>query len=563
MAKIKTMFDYRPGAIIGGINRESEDVEGILEEYPTNKSMYEILLEYFPQLNNDFSTWNLVSKSHMLFDRSKGLFDYNEIIKQIITSLRISIDPESVNKSQDLVAKISTEGEQKQQDSVAKFLTEEEQKKFLAKLQSVFRGDKRYSSLSTIEEYINIVEKGIMSANNNQEAQKRVDAKDPEEEKRENKLKDLIIKMGLAVTSDLLKHEIRRAMVFAYTKACGNIIREKYPRRDQLPECPEWDRFAIIEQTLQSRTGFAAYEDFINGISKRGHELVAECGENRSIASIRDAIVLASIDNKPEYGQGDDLDVPCFGDLEWKIEEYDKPELLCDSFTSYKDAPSTNQRVFVVSYGKLHYKMGMLSSSIIQPEIIGVTRVGKDGIQNYFGVALLSSISFRETPSVDDSERLMQFSINGKRANLVDGNKNSLYGNKNTLYGVVSEKIPLKQADDMVNILFSDYHMRNCVELNEHYIGSLSQTNQRGILGLKSIDVGGNERVVLRDAKKTKGTVSLIRGEKRENIQMTIGEYFDLQRLELMQMQFVAQVSNGTIELDQTKGQENRAREEL
>ena len=34
-----------------------------------------------------------------------------------------------------------------------------------------------------MEEYINIVEKGIMSANNNQEDQKRVDAKDPEEEK--------------------------------------------------------------------------------------------------------------------------------------------------------------------------------------------------------------------------------------------------------------------------------------------------------------------------------------------------------------------------------------------
>jgi len=514
-SKSKSKFNFVPsGGVSGGNIGSLDTIEGILTpEFSRTKSIYEVLFEYYPQLGHDSSTWKLISQANTLFnnrEKAEVFLDYSKMFEQCMQWVRISLN------------------ENEKSETVKRSFLEKEKEDLLEKMKKTFGRDKRFASFTTIGEFLDYATQNELGHTNN---------------KFDEALRNLMIQLGLAVTSDEVKREMRRVATLAYVTDLGNILRDKYPNRDK-EVSPEWDRYMEIYGIVTSREAFAEYEDFLSKIVTDVSEYTQSVGQKTSISLRRDEIILGRIANgKPAYGVDTSKDMPIFGEVNWNIEEYKNPEVLCDMFTTYTEDSRTNQRVIAISYGKFNCQMGIFNNNINPPEIIGVTRIGNDGIKHYFAIASLGNMSFRNDRSLNPGEKRVQLKANKKPANFVDSANNKLYG-------VMSPKIPEEYADDIVNVLFSDYNMRNSIESNSRCLGYITPSDD-GKVNLMTTDLAGFDRLVVDNALRKKGHARIWVSDKTLEQNLTLEQYFGLSVMLERQIQIARAVSNREIPLNE------------
>lgn len=460
MSSQYSMYDFIPNILVG---EEINTLDMLLADEQSSKkqSMYDILLSYLPQLNGNFETWNLVSKLNTLDKgyNEEELANSLEYFGQISNWLRVALNPSTSIPNRKKIVSIN--------------FSEEQKASLLEKLRHITAHDSNCVNFSTIEEFLEYAQKSFSV---------KIQANQVEEN--EISLSEYILKLGIYVASESSKMKLKHAMVREYVSVVGNMLKEKYSESN-LEDKSELERFKFIEKTLTSKVKFMRYEEFLRTYSSRVREFALQIQQEMNVAATRDDFVRQEIlqglpDYKKRkakqtslehvlYEQSEDIGIPYEDDIQWHIEPYAKPQVICDRYTNYSAGAEINQRVIVVSYGKFYYKMGMIDNAIVQPEIIGVTRIGNDVISNYFAVAPLDNVFFRTTEDLRNSENRMHFA-NSKWNFDVENHKDVL--NESMV-----PQISTELEEPMVNLLFSDYNMQNAKEKNNFYVGSILMQN--------------------------------------------------------------------------------------
>ena len=476
-----SVYDFLPRIV----KKEKNTLENILDD-ETNKgtqSMYDILLMYLPQLNDNFDTWNLVSKLNTIRNETntKRKVDFSEYFIQIANWLRVSINPSISIPNRKEIVSIT--------------FSEEQKDILLDKLKKITKLDSNCENFTTIEEFINYAQKLILEKN-----------KLEDNENIDSTLIDFILKLGIYVSTKSSQLELKYAMVVAYVGEVRKSLSEKIVQQNQLDDNKsEIEIFEFIESVLISKNKFINYERFLDEYCNRINKFALETEQEMGISARRDDFVVQSLlqglttakrrvaqktsIEQVLYGDDVDFEIAYKDDIQWHIEPYDKPQILCDRYTNYSDDQEIKQRVIAVSYGKLHYKIGMINNAIVQPEIIGVTRIGKDGVSNYFAVAPLDSVFFKTIEELQEDEL----------------------------------------SDSIVNLLFSDYNMKNAKSRNNFYVGSIFMKNGNPVLSAQDM----TDKEALYQATLIEGEVCLVlpNGNKMEG-KMTLDEFLNSNALE-------------------------------
>lgn len=488
------MYDFVPNIVE---LEKKEELEGLLNEEnnEVNQSIYDILLSYLPQLNGNFDTWNLVSKLNTLYkeENTKKSVCFSDYFSQILNWLRVSLNPSiSVPNRNEIISTT---------------FSEEQKTKLLNRLIDISKEDSNCFEFSTINEFLDYALNCVLNENPINEIHMS--------------LIDLILKIGINIASKNSKLELRYDVITAYVTEVGRILRDTLAQDKIEEDNSEIERFKFIESVLSSKIKFLNYEKFLEEYNQRITTFALQTMKQMSLSAKRDEYVRQEIlqglttakrraaqktsIEQVLYGDENDIELPDTDSIEWHIEAYDMPQVLCDEYTNYSELPELKQRVIAVSYGRFHYKMGKLNNKIVQPEIVGVTRIGTEGVSNYFAVVPLDDVSFKSADDLQESE----------------------------------------VSDSIVNLLFSDYNMKNAKLRNNFYVGTILIKNGIPVLNAQNT----TDKEALYQATQKLGDVSFVspNGSKTEG-KMTLDNYLSSNALETLHYSILsARINNKNI----------------
>ena len=430
-------------------NKKEYDMYDFIGE---GRSIYDILGRYLPMMENDFSTANLVNQlPKMPCESSLYQEAYESIFSEIANALYASTQSFDGMESNIIERKISEEEEQR--------------------LYECFREiDLRSSApryLNSFEAYINYAKSNI---------------RDPETEE----LREFIVTQAMSVLKDEYIATLR-----------ANKFRSVYlpnARKALMdPEnitkiTPEKEELQFITQLLSRRDRVWEYDKFINEYNRSVEEFKKSEAILRSTGAKRARFVKEAIRESftPEETMRDEqggLTSAVFGNnaltrvepgtFEWEIKKYRNPEVLCDVVTSYSKNGEENQRVVAISYGKFVYgtmfredSKPTMSSELT--EVVGVTRLGKDGVHTYFVLMPFDNLDFKLREEIKEGENLRKIYLNGKPSTFFDSKTNR------RIHLVQRDKIPEDLAEFFANIAFSDEYLNAAIDYNYSYAGTVS-----------------------------------------------------------------------------------------
>lgn len=477
-------------------------------------NMYTILARYIPQLNGDFSTANLVNK---LIESA----NYTEDPKMILTDYPTSFDKLA---SMLLIASDSSIGIPNKYQSIDRELSEEEKKSLLAKFHELDLGD----NLSTIRDYIDY-------AKNNIEKPELAD------------LRSLIVESAVEVANKKEMLTLRHKLLsYVYVPQAMNQLKVKYPSFADREggNYPEWNEVDFIARTFRNINSLEKYDKYLEkhkeNVAKFKKDdaisLFCESKRNQQVTSN----IIASMNNEDaEQAKKEGFEnvifdnlknsgTPREGSTSWRIALFQEPEVLLDTFANYSKNGIENQRVIAVSYGKFHYANKISDNSLIQPDLVGVTRIGRDGVKSYFTIIPLDTISFRDsTEELKEGEKRYNFYFNGKK---------NPFGN-----AVYSRRIPRDLVEFYTQTFLSDEYLNSAIENNYRYTGYVSKTPKGPVIIASDI-----ARLDL-DAAKYASIYPGLVGVK--NV-ASLDEYCKSEGLQKKHLRIVNEISNGRYEYD-------------
>lgn len=281
----------------------------------------------------------------------------------------------------------------------------------------------------------------------------------------------------------------------------------------KIGDYPELDRMKAFNQILMKKEGLQEYEEFYYEAQAKIREAALKAMEKARIETVcttkRKKAVKAEINPSissdqtvaaatPISAMFDPLKrIPKKGESAWVYESLKEPELLCDLDANYSKDGIENQRVIAIRLGKLKYKDPQILEGLNydrtaeMPELIGVTRIGKDETKNYFVLMPpIDRLTFRpvgEKPQ-EPGEKPFEFSITQdiqvqtrsgltrierqtNSADIVDaktGQKMNAFKNK---------EIPEALKEFFAKVYFSDEYLSAAIENNARYIGHVVETD--------------------------------------------------------------------------------------
>lgn len=431
-------------------------------------SMYEIIGSYIPELKEDYSTANLINKSMEIAEA------YNA--KNFITN-KYSLSFKDLTDIL-LLAANGTES-----SDVRMQLTPKQVEVVLGKLKEASSGIYECQNFETIDEFVRY-------------------GKDNLENEQSKPLRDELVKVSVALASKKMVQDIKFSLVGFYVGLAGTKVREKYDQFQRANETiPEWEIMQYVQWTLDSRHSFEKYDNMYVSYMNEIEKFQRETAMKRSLQAKREDRFLADISSTLTVEEKNKVDkegwesvltyrrsgntVPKKGTVDWHYQAFEKPELICDTVVKYSDDGDEYQRVVMISYGKFHYNDGLFDSSIVQSELVGISRIGKDGIYSYSKIIPLDTISFRDTDKAKKGEGRVKFSTKGKEINVKDDKT------KNVLFGFHSRKVPEDYRYSFVADFTADKRLQLFDEHGIEFLG-MQQRCSSGIK-IENEDLAGAE----------------------------------------------------------------------
>lgn len=457
-------------------NFQQRDMYDFIDD-GVNKSIYTILNEYHPFLKNDFSLANLVN--HMpdveYINSSKDVYSKNY---QGIVS----------NFSKLLLEKTKTGKlfEDKGEDA-----SKEELNRIFEELKASCEGISDCKFFSTIREYVEYAQKTI---------------EDPETKP----LRDAVVKNAVVFLSpeDEYKHR-ERLIGMIYFAQAENRVKSMSPMRREKGQFPEWDRMTVIKKILSKKNGLREYDEFYDEASReikkaalaamQKARISTTCKMKRAMGVRKALKPTKDRYSKSEESRTEELfeklkRMPKKEENSWTFESLKKPELLCDLQADYSEEGLENQRVVAFRYGRFKYGKSQsaeggfnIDNTDIMPELVGISRIGRDGTKTYFVLMPpIDRIKYRlaSDKTVDPGDRLLKFTItqdvevpttSGRKkvqretvpTDVVDGKT----GKKVNVFR--NKEIPEELEEFFAKVYFSDEYLSSVIENNARYLGSV------------------------------------------------------------------------------------------
>lgn len=441
------------------------DMYDFLDESVTKfDSMYKILSNYIPELHGDFSTANLINSMPKLINgMGKQKVAVDKFYKSIFDELASTLLDSAYNHNIDRYDR-------------SKKLSVNEKSNLLEKFRQT--GNPKLKSL---DEYINYAKENISTLETDD-------------------LRKLIVQNAIQVGSKELIDDLRYKTISTfYVPIVMNQLNNKYTVEDRISgNCPEWNIMQFIRETLSNENRFIEYNQYVEEHNKKIQEFIRQSAINTVCENKRTKEVMKTIKDSmsdeqkqrlSEYGLIDTIfpvrekmDEPKKGQFSWNIEPYKEPKILMDAMTNYSKDGIENQRVMAVSYGKFFFEKDVVKNDIVPPELIGVTRVGKDGVRTYFVIATLDKIDFRGNPLTKENETEFSIKVDGKNALFVDRDNGQNY-----YTFMQNQKIPENMKGFFAETFFSDMYLSEVEKQNYGYAGSARNTNRGPVIEVNEI----------------------------------------------------------------------------
>lgn len=298
----------------------------------------------------------------------------------------------------------------------------------------------------------------------------------------------------------------------AYYPRVNNEIRRKFPNRASI----YYEEASVTEfagKTLCSPEKMAAYDEYLNEYNERVRAFMEKAALSTRLNKRRSNIIETELmlGMKPEQfeqAKKEGVDSIVFkgkkrrtsreGTFSWGVRELREPKVILDTVAEYSAKGDENQRVVAVNYGKFVYgtmfnRDGQPTISSEALDLVGVTRLGKDGVKTYFVLAPFADIEFKRDGLFDPANE-RQFLVNGRPSRIMESStvdrldamrkqgikptdrRYQTAARLGTLHMVVTDKIPADKADFYAKVAFSDRVLSQAVDGNYRFAGAVRDT---------------------------------------------------------------------------------------
>ena len=309
-----------------------------------------------------------------------------------------------------------------------------------------------------------------------------------------------------------------RSKIFkgAYYPRINNEIKRRFPNRATIAY-EEAEVATYAATTLFDEEKMAEYDEYLGEYTEQVRAFKERAALSTRLNKKRTRVIDSelALGMKPEQfekAKKDGIDSVIFsgkkrrpsreGTFSWAVRELREPKVILDTMAEYSANGDENQRVIAVNYGKFVYgtmfnREGQPTISSEALDLVGVTRLGKDGVKTYFVLAPFTEVQFKSDrlfrPEVDgpNERRIL---VDGKEAPIVDGLTANLLDSyrrsgmrpsnpkyqagirTGRLHMILSDKIPAEKADYYAKVAFSDRVLKRAVEGNYRFAGEVRET---------------------------------------------------------------------------------------
>lgn len=513
-----------------------------------NKSFYTILGEYIPEVNKNFSTANLINSIPNLRVHSGNARAYKERYKSDVL---------------DLIKVLNSKAESAElfENSTNQRLSEEETATILEELNEAARmatqDGEKHQVFETIPEALEFATKTIDDSNmkplRDAIVINAIQYDEPEHSyvSRLTLLKTIFIPQAIAKFNSIPHEDKKNGKVEDWDKI--GYIRRVFSKPDGLREYDEYYRNANARIKVAMENAIKRERTSIICEQKRYAYANAEIAESlptgiyETSKSVPAATLLFDkLKRNPEKHESS-----------WSFESFQKPEVICDMEANYSEAGIENQRVIAIRYGKFKYQkpkeLGVfnIDESYDMPELVGITRLGKDGLKNYFVLMPpLSKLVFRpkDDPTVEADELPYSFKAtekseiptrSGKNAVVYQEKPVEIVDKNGVKYNTFLLKgIPDRLKDYYAKVYFSDEYLSQVISNNARYLGNVEETDDG--IRIRPSDIGKEDLAAAHYAIKYPGIVD---GRKVRSLE----QYCNSTELEMKQFTMIQDVEKAAI----------------
>ena len=371
----------------------------------------------------------------------------------------------------------------------------------------------------------------------------------------------------------------------------NNEVKRRFPDRATIYR-EEVEEMLFADRTLSSEPKMREYDRYLKVYNDRVKAYMEKMAESVRCGTKRDKVIetelsktMSAADRRKANING--IESVLYGtpqtprgtkdvNFTWAIRERREPRVILDAIAEYSKGGVENQRVVAVSYGKFAYgtmfnSQGLPTISSEALDLVGVTRLGKDGVHTYFVLASISDVTFKTSdqmiPGIDDvNERKLK--INGRKTMLIDSKvvdrldglekigigRNSPHyrsvRNSGLLHMIYTDKIPEDQVDFYAKVAFSDRFLQSAEQENYIFAGGVMQT-EKGLAIDASYARNAYDIEAAKYALEHEGMVGLRRF-------VNLDAYCKSTELMSKHLGLVRDITNGTYELRRNKNDEVR-----
>lgn len=430
------------------------------------KSMYDFLEKYANI--GDPSPKGIINWFRTIFDVQKFSgsvqsmhYEYSRIFASLMKGLEKSM---KIDKMEDGIYPMSKEDEAD----------------LLSRLQNA---DPERRKLNTISEYITLVKEN----NFTEKYYVKRGIVDPYYDSLNKILLDSAIKVGNRVeiekSADAILHSVSPNII-------KSNIREMYKDDSQFTE-NELQKANFVINTLGRPERKAQYDQILRKyhkeIQKNSEKLALklECEGKRESEVLSEILGNKNpIENVRKRNEGIDKLIykgkpsrlkP--GSYSWRVNLSKEPEVILDELAEYSPKGIENQRVVAIDYGNFEYdtffrENGEPTISSNNLHLVGVTRIGRDGVKNYFVIMPTAEKQLKNKSELTEDDKVLNLKLNNKNAEIKskDGLDKYVF--------VKTDKVPKSKAKFYAKYALSDVVLEKAIQENNRFVGYILDTKE-------------------------------------------------------------------------------------
>lgn len=304
-----------------------------------------------------------------------------------------------------------------------------------------------------------------------------------------DKLSEVLLEQALNVTD---KDKLADEMESIFNMIVPTIARNRIRGMKLSPEeeATELEKLRFIEKILRKPAELKKYNELLDRYYKEMAEhrekvaLRLEC-ETKREEYVRKGLYASLPEQERIQALKTGLESVIFrksdgikqkeGTFSWGVDFAKEPEIILDTMSEYSNNGIENQRVVAIDYGKFRYDTifkpdGRPAFSSDNLHVVGVTRIGKDGVKNYFVITPLDEMKIKKSSELEDEDKKVSFKYNGEKQKITG------YLDFDEYVFVKAPKIPEQDRDFCTKILFSDYILETATKDNYRFAGRIKDT---------------------------------------------------------------------------------------